>query len=102
MSKMRIIYEDGYVFDIFGRPWVLKFVTAEDEKLIEFLRAKGLEFAGLCVPNKEGGTLFIRLDYGNPKESLRHELSEAFLSEIVRELHKPPKEEKKNGQEGTE
>lgn len=99
MIEMKIMYEDGYVFDIFGKPWVLKFVTSKDQKLIEFLQAKGLEFAGLCVPNKEGGTLFIRLDYGNPRESLKHELCEAFLSEIVRNLHRPPKsfEEEQNG-----
>lgn len=89
---MKIVYEDGYIFDIFGKPWTLRFVTAKDKKLIEFLRAKGLEFAGLCLPSKEGGTLFVRLDYGNPRETLRHELCEAFLSEIVRGLHKPPKE----------
>ena len=92
MTEMKIVYEDGHIFDIFGKPWILRFVTSKDEKLIEFLRAKGLEFAGLCVPNEGGGTLFIRLDYGNPRESLRHELCEAFLAEIVRALHKPPKE----------
>jgi len=97
ITKMKLTYEDGYIFDILGKPWILRFVTSKDEKLIEFVRARGLEFAGLCVPSEEGGTIFIRLDYGNPRESLRHELCEAFLSEIVRELHKPPREEEKDG-----
>jgi len=89
---MKIIYEDGYIFDIFGRPWTLRFVTSKDVKLIEFMKARGLTFAGLCVPSEEGGTIFIRMDYGNPLETLRHEICEAFLAEMARELHNPPKE----------
>jgi len=92
MAEMKIVYEDGHIFDIFGKPWILRFVTSKDKALIEFLQARGSEFAGLCVPSKEGGTIFIRLDYGNPRESLRHELCEAFLAEMVRNLHEPPKD----------
>ena len=92
MTETKIIYGDGYIFDIFGKPWTLRFVTSKNEKLIEFMKARGLTFAGLCVPNEEGGTIFIRMDYGNPLETLRHEICEAFLAEMARELHNPPKE----------
>jgi len=49
-----------------------------------FILAGNEDFAGLVVPTKEGGFMYVLTDKGDPQESLTHEIEEAFTIEIQR------------------
>lgn len=80
-----ITFQDGDIIPILGKKWILKLRKSTDE---EWLILVGDEqFAGVITATKDGGFMYVLTDVDDPRESLIHELIEAFLTEMGRLLN---------------
>lgn len=72
-TEPAVVYRDRDIIPILGKPYKLNF--SEAHEVLE-----GTDDPGACI---QGETIYVRLDVGDPKETLAHEIQEAVRAELV-------------------
>jgi len=81
-----ITFRHGDRINILGRSWLIDFLKADDAEFY-IVDEKAQRFLGLAMTTQHGGVIEVVIDQGDPQQTLVHEICEAFLTEMERQLH---------------